>query len=243
MYATTQVLFINIQHVNAWQSILNAISRLELNWFHLGIYSTIRSFYVYYYFFSDKINVCWHCAALNSNPNPNPNPNPNRHTQSCMSLMGDLLSIIWRLICDQRHSSAIACNMHIIALTDPANSSNPSYIYISIYLSIYLIVESCQMCATLDETRVFGKGRGVVERRRVSARPPRRVLKLNFSTHISNLANFYFFIFFLVVVFGDSVQRCVRPKIILEKLLRKVNMMMFFADFVFISRQDDFGEC
>lgn len=88
---------------------------------------------------------------------------------------------------------------------------------LSIYLSIWSLnrakcVPHWMGLEFLEEEKCGRAGRVLW---RVSARPPRRALKFNFfhtHTHISNIAN----IFFLVVVFGDSVQRCVRPKIILE---------------------------
>lgn len=75
----------------------------------------------------------------------------------CLSLMGDLLSIMRAQFADwfainadpERQRSTAVIYAYNCSDRSTTNSSN-LYIHLSIYLSI---VESCQMCATLDETR------------------------------------------------------------------------------------------
>lgn len=170
---------------------------------------------------------------------PNSNPIPNRYPQSCMSvsLMGDLLSIMRAQFADWFAINAIPERdthrlqyMHIIALTDPRPTQTIS---IAIHLSIYLSFDRWivpNVCNIGWDPRLFGTGC----LRRVSARPSRRAHKLNFSTHISDLAKYFFFSSFWWLC---SVLRAAKNKS--WKLLRKVNMMVSFSQFLYTLTQDN----
>lgn len=175
---------------------------------------------------------------------PNSNLIPNRYPQSCMSvsLMGDLLSIMRAQFADwfainaipERHRST-AIYAYNCSDRSTTNSNN-LYIHLSIHLSIYLsIVESCQMCATLDETR-DSLEQGVC----AGCRQGHHVVLINWIfPHTFQIWQNIFFS--LVFWWLCSALRAAKNKS--WKLLRKVNMMVIFSQTLYTLTQDDYGEC
>lgn len=134
--------------------ILEYIQYNTIHYTHTIIYNTIICCVL---FFLDLLRWQQMSADIALPWIPNSNPNPNRYPQSCMSvslsLMGDLLSIMRAQFADwfainadpERQRSTAAVYAYNCPDRSTTNSSN-LYIHLS-------ICESCQMCATLDESR------------------------------------------------------------------------------------------